>query len=157
MSTNESEPPHDPVPQRTEAARDGVAEVIEDFFERLVAASRTARTDVDADLRAAGRLMARNTQRQLTANLTLVKGLMEARSIPAMLQRQQDFMQRQAEWAVRDWERMSTQALDLLEEGERVARGEPAMPEPAMPEPAPRTDEPGIDTRESGPAEPGTA
>lgn len=130
MSSNETDTPRDPALERAEAARDAVAQAIEDHLDRLAAVSGTSRADLDADLRAAGRLMARNTHRQLAANLTLVRRMMEARSLSAMLQVQQDFLHRQAEWAMRDWERMSAQARALLEEGRQGAR---ARPEPAEP------------------------
>ena len=129
MSSNETDTPRNPALERAEAARDAVAQAIEDHLDRLAAVNGTSRADLDADLRAAGRLMARNTHRQLAANLTLVRRMMEARSLSAMLQVQQDFLHRQAEWAMRDWERMSTQVRALLEEGRRGAGPEPAEPE----------------------------
>jgi hypothetical protein len=123
MASNETDPPRDSALQRAEAAGDAVAEALERYLDRLVTASGTARTELDANLRAAGRLMARHTHRQLAANLGLMQGLMAARGIPAMLQLQQDFLRRQAEWAIRDWERAGAQALDLLDEARRTARG----------------------------------
>jgi hypothetical protein len=141
MSSNE--PESDPALRRAEAARDAVAEAIEATLERLAAVSRTARADVDADLLAARRLMARNTRRQLAANLTLVQGLMEARTLPAMLKLQQDFLRRQMDWAMRDWDLARTQTLALLAEGRGTAEDEPepvpppppGEPEAAAPEP----------------------
>lgn len=141
MSSNE--PETDPALRRAEAARDAVAEAIEATLERLAAVSRTARADVDADLLAARRLMARNTRRQLAANLTLVQGLMEARTLPAMLKLQQDFLRRQMDWAMRDWDLARTQTLALLAEGRGTAEDEPepvpppppGEPEAAAPEP----------------------
>ena len=79
--------------------------------------------------------MARHTQRQLAANLTLVQGLMAARSLPAMLQLQQDFLRRQMDWALRDWDLARAQALDLLAEGRRAAGGEPDPAPPSAVEP----------------------
>jgi hypothetical protein len=105
MASNETDPPRDSALQRAEAAGDAVAEALERYLDRLVTASGTARTELDADLRAADRLMAGHTHRQLAASLGLMQGLMAARGIPAMLQLQQDFLRRQAEWAIRDWER----------------------------------------------------
>ncbi|GJD73179.1 hypothetical protein [Methylobacterium goesingense] len=146
MSSNE--PESDPALRRAEAARDAVAEAIEATLERLAAVGRSARADVDADLLAARRLMARNTRRQLAANLTLVQGLMEARTLPAMLKLQQDFLRRQMDWAMRDWDLARTQTLALLAEGRGPAEDgpdpvppSPGEPEAAAPEPpAPSTD-----------------
>lgn len=128
MSSNETDTPADPALRQAEAARDAVIRAMGDYVDRLAALSRAARNDLDADLQAAGRLITRNTHRQLAANLTLVRRMMEARSLPALLQLQQEFLQRQAQWAVRDWERMSAQALALLQEGRQAAALE--RPEP---------------------------
>lgn len=125
----------DPALRRAEAARDAVAEAVAGTLDRLATVERTAGADVAADLRAAGRLMARHTQRQLAANLTLVQGLMAARSLPAMLQLQQDFLRRQMDWALRDWDLARAQALDLLAEGRRAAGGEPDPAPPSAVEP----------------------
>ncbi|MCJ2045888.1 hypothetical protein MKK58_15300 [Methylobacterium sp. J-078] len=136
MSSNE--PESDPALRRAEAARDAVAEAIENYLDRLATVGRSARADVDADLLAARRLMARNTHRQLAANLTLVQGLMEARTLPAMLKLQQDFLRRQMDWAMRDWDLARAQTLDLLAEGRRAAEGgpDPVPPPPGEPEAA---------------------
>ncbi|KQO67745.1 phasin family protein [Methylobacterium sp. Leaf89] len=140
MSSNEPEttpdsrpepgpaPETDPALRRAEAARDAVTEALEDHLDRLAALGRTARTDLDADLQAAGRLVARTTHRQLAANLALVEGLMSARTLSAMLQLQQDFLRRQMDWALGDWERMRAQALDLLKEGRQGAEEPDAGP-----------------------------
>lgn len=142
MSSNDTDTPRDPAPLRAEAARDAVAAALERYVERLTAITSASRTGMDADLRTAARLMARNTRRQLAANLTLARRLMEARSLQAVLDLQRDFLRRQAEWAMRDWERIGAQTLDLMEEGRRAARGIPdgvGPAEPALTEPAPET------------------
>ncbi|KQU21059.1 hypothetical protein ASG63_05385 [Methylobacterium sp. Leaf94] len=118
----------DPALRRAEAARDAVTEALEDHLDRLATLGRAARTDLDADLQAAGRLVARTTHRQLAANLALVEGLMAARTLSAMLQLQQDFLRRQMDWALGDWERMRAQALDLLKEGRQGAEEPDAGP-----------------------------
>ena len=146
MSSNETDTPADPALRQAEAARDAVIRAMGDYVDRLAALSRAARNDLDADLQAAGRLITRNTHRQFAANLTLVRRMMEARSLPALLQLQQEFLQRQAQWAVRDWERMSAQALALLQEGRQAAleRPEPQDSEPPDSNP-PSLEPPGPD------------
>ncbi len=130
-------PAPDPALRRAEAARDAVTEALEDHLDRLATLGRTARTDLDADLQAAGRLVARTTHRQLAANLALVEGLMAARSLPAMLQLQQDFLRRQMDWVLGDWERMRAQTLDLLQ------AGRPGGEEPDAGPPVSGADRPG--------------
>lgn len=148
MPSNDTDTPGDPALQRAKAARDAVAAALEGYFERLAAMTQASRTEMDADLRAAGRLMARNTRRQLAANLTLARRLMEARSLPTVLALQRDFLRRQADWALRDSERMGSLARDLMKEGQRAVRPTP-VPAGGC-DPAPRSD-----ARDSGPPEPG--
>jgi hypothetical protein len=147
----------DPALRRAEAARDAVAEALDDHLERLAALGRTAGSDLDADLQAAGRLVARTTQRQLAANLALVQDMMAARTLPALLQVQQAFLRRQMDWAVRDWDLARAQALDLLAEGRRAARGDPAgHQEPAgHPEPTEDPDSAVEPDPAAPPADPG--
>jgi hypothetical protein len=152
MSSNDADTARDPALLRAEAARDAVAEAIEGHLDRLVAVSRASHADIEADLRDAGRLMARHTHRQLAANLTLMQQLMEARGVPAMVQVQKDFLLRQAEWLIHDWERAGAQALGILDAMRRAARGEP---EPADPDPAPPDgDHPETHPRDTDPPAP---
>ncbi|KQP38474.1 hypothetical protein ASF49_05645 [Methylobacterium sp. Leaf104] len=150
MSSNE--PASDPALRRAEAARDAVTEAVESTLDRLATMRRAARADVDADLQAAGRLMARNIHRQIAANLTLVHGLMSARSLPAMLRLQQDYLHRQMSWARRDWDLARAQVLDLLAEGRRAAAGGPDPAPPAAGPPEPPEPEP---PEPESPADPG--
>jgi hypothetical protein len=83
--------------------------------------------------------------------------MMAARTLPALLQVQQDFLRRQMDWAVRDWDLARAQALDLLAEGRRAARSDPAgHQEPAgHPEPTEDPDSAVEPDPAAPPADPG--